>query len=117
MDNNVIIYAAIAVLAGFVLIQKIRNRKAPASDIRKKIAEGAMIVDVRTPGEFSAGSYPKAKNIPLDALGERIGSLPRDKPIVLFCASGARSGEALRMLKQAGFTDVVSAGGLADMPR
>lgn len=117
MDNNVIIYAAIAVLAGFVVIQKIRNRKAPASVIREKIAAGATVVDVRTPGEFASGSYPKAKNIPLDALGERMGSLPRDKPVVLFCASGARSGQALRMLKQAGFTDVVSAGGLSDMPR
>jgi phage shock protein E len=36
---------------------------------------------------------------------------------VLYCASGARSGRAVQLLKQAGFTDVVNAGGLADMPR
>jgi phage shock protein E len=42
---------------------------------------------------------------------------PKDKPIVLFCASGARSGKGSRMLKQAGFTDVINAGGLNDMPK
>ncbi len=42
---------------------------------------------------------------------------PKDKPIVLYCASGARSGQAMRFLKQNGFADVVNAGGLDDMPR
>jgi phage shock protein E len=42
---------------------------------------------------------------------------PRDTPIVLFCASGARSGQGARLLKQAGFTDVTNAGGLDDMPQ
>ena len=41
---------------------------------------------------------------------------PKDKPIVLYCASGARSGQGARLLKQAGFTDVINAGGLDDMP-
>ena len=41
---------------------------------------------------------------------------PKDKPIVLYCASGARSGQGARFLKQAGFTDVINAGGLDDMP-
>jgi phage shock protein E len=36
---------------------------------------------------------------------------------VLFCASGARSGQGMRLLKQAGFADVINAGGLDDMPR
>ena len=42
---------------------------------------------------------------------------PKDTPIVLYCASGARSGQAMRFLKQNGFTDVINAGGLDDMPR
>ena len=42
---------------------------------------------------------------------------PKDKAIVLYCASGARSGQAARFLKQAGFKDVVNAGGLDDMPQ
>ena len=86
--------------------------------IKEKITAGARIIDVRSPGEFRDGAYPGAVNIPLATLPARLMELePKDKPIVLYCASGARSGQASRILKQAGFADVVNAGGLADMPR
>ena len=88
------------------------------SSIRDKIKAGAKIVDVRTPGEFADESYPGAVNIPLNILGAQLEALgPKDGPIVLYCASGARSAQAARLLKQEGFTDVVNAGGLEDMPR
>ncbi len=88
-----------------------------ASTIKDKIAAGARIVDVRSPGEFKDGAYPGAINIPLPLLPLRMKELePRDTPIVLYCASGARSGQGMRFLKQNGFTDVVNAGGLDDMP-
>ena len=87
------------------------------STVREKIAKGARIIDVRTPAEFRDGSYPGAINIPLVALLARMNELePRDAPIVLFCASGARSAQGARLLRRAGFTDVVNAGGLDDMP-
>jgi phage shock protein E len=86
--------------------------------VKDRIAAGARIVDVRTPAEFQDGSYPGAINIPLALLPLRMKELePKDKPVVLFCASGARSGQGMRLLKQAGFTDVLNAGGLDDMPR
>jgi phage shock protein E len=86
--------------------------------VKDKIAAGARVVDVRTPAEFKDGSYPGAINIPLMLLPTRMNELePRDKPIVLFCASGARSGQGARLLKQAGFIDVTNAGGLDDMPQ
>jgi phage shock protein E len=88
------------------------------STVKEKIAAGARIIDVRTPAEFADDAYPGAVNIPLAILPARMPELePKDKPIVLYCASGARSGQALRLLRQAGFTDVVNAGGLGDMPR
>jgi len=117
MDGNLGVYIAIAAVAILFGYQKLRNRKAPSAVVKEKLSAGAKIIDVRSPGEFAAGSYPKAKNIPLDKLESRIGELPRDRPIVLFCASGARSAQAVRLLKSAGYADVVSAGGLADMPR
>ena len=87
------------------------------STIKDKIAAGARIVDVRSPAEFADGAYPGAVNIPLPLLPLRMKELePRDKPVVLYCASGARSGQGMRFLKQNGFTDVVNAGGLEDMP-
>jgi phage shock protein E len=89
-----------------------------SSPISERIKAGARIVDVRTPDEFADGAYPGAVNIPLAALQARLGELePKDKPIVLYCASGARSAQAARILKQAGFTDAVNAGGIDDMPR
>ena len=87
------------------------------STLRDKLKAGAKVIDVRTPDEFADGAYPGAVNIPLAALGARIGELgPKESPIVLYCASGARSAQAARLLKQAGFADVVNAGGLDDMP-
>lgn len=87
------------------------------STIKEKIAAGALIVDVRSPAEFKDESYPGAINLPLPLIPLRMKELePRDRPIVLYCASGARSGQAMRFLKQNGFTDVINAGGLDDMP-
>ncbi len=87
------------------------------SIIREKIAAGARVIDVRSPAEFSDGAYKGAVNIPLTLLPLRMQELePKDRPIVLYCASGARSGQAARLLKKAGFSDVINAGGLDDMP-
>ena len=87
------------------------------SNVKEKIAAGARLVDVRTPAEFRDGSYPGAVNIPLGSLPARLHELePKSAPIVLFCASGARSAQGARVLKQAGFSDVINAGGLDDMP-
>jgi phage shock protein E len=88
------------------------------NSIKEKIAAGAKIVDVRSPAEFKDEAYPGAVNIPLPLLPLKMKDLePKSTPIVLYCASGARSGQGMRFLKQNGFTDVINAGGLDDMPR
>ena len=88
------------------------------STIKEKIAAGAKIVDVRSTAEFKDEAYPGAINIALHLLPVKMNELgPKDTPIVLYCASGARSGQGMRFLKQNGFTDVVNAGGLDDMPQ
>jgi rhodanese-related sulfurtransferase len=112
MDTNVLWILAIAVAVAYVTLKRIVNRKAPTSLVREKVAQGAVVLDVRTKGEFASGAYPKAKNIPLDELAGRIAELPKNKPIVVYCASGARAAQAARILTQAGFADVVNAGGL-----
>ena len=89
-----------------------------ASNVKEMIKAGAKIIDVRGPDEFADESYPGAVNIPLHILPAKVAELgPRDGPIVLYCASGARSAQAARFLKQEGFSNVVNAGGLYDMPR
>jgi len=85
--------------------------------IKDKIKAGAAIIDVRTPDEFADGHYEGARNIPVNVLGNRLDDVgPKDRPVVLYCASGARSAMAAKMLKASGFADVTNAGGLDDMP-
>ena len=62
--------------------------------ILKEAPASILIVDVRDPLEFAAGSFKNAINIPADTLSKKVGTLPADKPIVFFCSTGARSGEA-----------------------
>ncbi len=85
--------------------------------IKTKIDQGATVVDVRTPEEFRDGFYAGALNIPLHDLARRLGEIPKDKAVILYCASGARSAMGARLLKQAGYRDVTNAGGLYDMPQ
>ena len=89
----------------------------PANIVLEKIKAGAAIVDVRDPEEFRDGAYPGSVNIPLSELKKRLSEIPKDKPVVLYCQSGARSAAAARLLKKAGYTEVINAGGLSDMPR
>jgi len=82
-----------------------------------KINAGAKIVDVRTAEEFSEEHYPNAINIPVDQLLARIAEFgEKNAPLVLYCASGSRSAYAAKILKTSGYSDVVNAGGLYDMP-
>ncbi len=86
-------------------------------DLETKIKAGAKIIDVRTVEEFKEEHYPNALNIPVDQIRQRLTEFgEKNTPIVLYCASGARSAFAARMLKSAGYTDVINAGGLDDMP-
>ena len=87
------------------------------SELQSKIKSGAKIVDVRTVEEFEEEHYPNAVNIPVNEIQTRISEIgEKNVPVVLYCASGARSAFAARVLKNLGFTDVVNAGGLYDMP-
>jgi len=60
----------------------------------KEAPDSVVLVDVRDPVEFASGSFKTAINIPADTLSKNVGSLPADKPIIFFCNTGARSGEA-----------------------
>jgi phage shock protein E len=71
---------------------------------------GAVFVDVRSAAEFASGNAPGSINIPLPELKARLGELPKDRDVVLCCASGSRSGMAKMMLKSNGFQKVHNAG-------
>lgn len=77
-----------------------------ARAIMKK--EKPLLLDVRTPGEFSAGHIEGAKLLPLQQLSKRIGELEeyKNKPVVVYCRSGNRSIPAAQVLIQNGFKQV-----------
>jgi len=67
-----------------------------------KPSPDTLILDVRLSSEAAAGAFPNSKNIPLDELEQRLPELPKDKKIVLHCATGARAEMAYNILKKAG---------------
>ncbi|MCB1166243.1 MAG: rhodanese-like domain-containing protein [Leptospiraceae bacterium] len=86
--------------------------------VKNMINEGALVLDVRSPMEYNMGHYPEAINIPITELQKRVNEVgDSGRAIVVYCASGARSETARNFLRSMGYSNVVNAGGLADMPR
>lgn len=77
----------------------------------------AVLIDVRTAGEFAAGSLPGAVNISHLQIAEQIAAVVPDKhaPVVLYCRSGNRSGIAQDVLQQLGYTRVINAGAFVSL--
>ena len=71
--------------------------------IKEYADKGAIVVDVRTPGEFKSGHVKGSRNIPLQNISNKTAELKKlNKPVILCCASGMRSSQATGVLKQAG---------------
>lgn len=76
------------------------------------ISLGALIVDVRSKGEYDGGHIKGSINIPLDNLQANLNKIKdKNKPVILCCASGMRSGMAKSVLKNKGFENVYNGGG------
>ncbi len=103
------IVLGLTVLA-FAILWWIKRPDVSANEARRLVADGARLIDVRSPGEFASGHVDGAKNIPVGDLDRRTKELQKDRPIILYCASGARSAMAKRTLKGAGFTHVYNLG-------
>lgn len=80
-------------------------------DYKTMVAEGAIILDVRTPQEFNSGHIKGSINIPVQSLSSQLKKIKKDKPVITCCASGMRSATAASVLKSAGFTEVYNGGG------
>jgi rhodanese-related sulfurtransferase len=70
-----------------------------------KEKKNLQLIDVRTAGEYAEGHLAKAKLIPLQELEQRLAEIDKSKPVLLYCRSGHRSGNALKILQGKGFTD------------
>lgn len=89
------------------------------SDINKGITEykgtsGAILLDLRTPQEYTEGHIPGSKNVPLQLI-ENIEKVTnkKDTPFFVYCYSGARSRQAVSIMKSMGYSNVKNLGGIA----
>ena len=75
---------------------------------------GAVLLDVRTPQEYREGHIPGSKNLPLQTI-DKVDSIVENKDTVLYvyCHSGARSRQAVGILRHMGYTNVNNIGGIA----
>ncbi len=75
---------------------------------------GAVLLDVRTAQEYREGHIPSGKNVPLQELDRVTAMVPeKDAPLFVYCHSGARSSQAVRLLARMGYTNIKNIGGIA----
>jgi len=101
------------VLALFVLT-------AHAKDVSFNGTKPAVIIDVRTPEEFSAGHIDGAINIPVEQVGQGIQfikGVKKDSPILVYCRSGRRSAIAKSALEQQGYKRILDGGGIEELAK
>jgi len=88
----------------------------PKTDFAQLIKSGAIILDVRSKGEFDGGHIKGAINIPVDQLRSNLNKLKdKNKPIITCCASGMRSASAKSLLTSNGYITVHNGGGWSSL--
>jgi phage shock protein E len=92
--------------------------KDPAK-AKQMIASGALVLDVRSPDEFSTGHLSQATNMPIQDFSvpevDKLAAGDKAKPVVVYCAAGGRAAKAKEKLEAAGYTNVVNGGGYDDL--
>lgn len=105
----------------FLLLSLAASARAgdAVADAWTRINAGALVVDVRTAGEFAGGHLDGALNIPYEETGRIAAAISTNRaaPVVVYCRTGRRSGIAQRALGALGYTNVVNGGGLQDLLR
>ena len=82
-----------------------------SESIQDFVTKGAIIIDVRTVGEFREGHIKSSKKIPLDKINAKVTEIKNlNKPVIVCCRSGMRSAPAASVLKSAGI-EVINGGG------
>lgn len=87
----------------------------PKIDYSEMVKNGAIILDVRSKGEYANGHIKGSVNISVDTLRSNLHKLQKDKTIITCCASGMRSASAKSILKSNGFSEVHNGGGWSSL--
>lgn len=119
MKNIMIILLGMVVLVGCQGKDgKVSASKISAEEALDMMSEEVITLDVRTVEEYGQGHIEGAQLLPLDTIqaGE-LGTIPdKDQVILIYCRSGNRSGQAAKILVDAGYTNIYDFGGINDWP-
>ncbi len=115
--SNWISLAAVLIIIALLLTRFITSgaNRVDSKQAHELVAHGAQLLDVRSPGEYGAAHLDGAINVPVDQLSTKaIRALPsKDKALVVYCRSGARSARAKKMLEGMGYVDVHDLGAMS----
>ncbi len=110
-------FGAVGLAAAFLFLAAKGGGTVNGEEARALVnQQGALLLDVRTPEEFSAGHIDGATNIPVQELEARLTSFParKDQGVVVYCHSGRRSANAVGILTKAGYTRVSDLGAMTN---
>lgn len=110
------ILGAVAIAGALFFLMGAGSPTISSDEAKALVKQGALLLDVRTNGEFAGGHVEGALNIPVQELDEKLSTLPakKDQPVVVYCHSGRRSAAAVKMLEKAGFTKVSDLGAMSN---
>nr|WP_246560605.1 rhodanese-like domain-containing protein [Geobacter grbiciae] len=106
MKQIAIIPMIVLALAATVLAAGYRDIKASEAKSLLAANKKVFLLDVRTPEEFGQGRLHGAVLIPINEVERRIGEIPRNRPVVVYCAVGSRSGLVAGFLSRKGYREV-----------
>lgn len=111
MNKKLMVWLAVAAAAVVVTVVLLTsnqtvNKGIDGAELLKLQASGASIIDVRTPSEFEGGHIASAVNVPVDQIQQASAGWDKSVPVIVYCATGARSADAAAYLASAGFRKV-----------
>jgi rhodanese-related sulfurtransferase len=112
MKKVIVLIASVLLLAG--CSSSTSTNDLSVSEFSNKVAEtGVITLDVRTPGEFNEGHIEGALLVDFQSgnFENEIASLDKSKTYAVYCRSGSRSGQAVKVMSEAGFTNIYNLNG------
>ena len=112
-------WAILVCFIALIAFKVFTGRRSPEqlNAMQEAVANGALLLDVRSPGEFSGQHLKGAVNIPVGELQSRLAEVgDKSRTVVVYCASGMRSKAAMGTLQAAGFEDVHDLGSWRNWP-
>jgi len=118
IEEQTLLFVALVIIIAMLVYSYLGDRLSGFKSVNvgeatRLFNDGAFMLDVRASSEYKEGFIGDAKNISVSDLSSKMNFLPKDKekPIVVYCLSGARSANAASKLVKAGYTQVVNLSG------